>query len=72
MAESQLPLPCCPWTPTPWHDLCPPPEASSPTPAITRTPTSAPMIQPRTVRNLVNSARSACLKPFLPGAAGER
>ena len=55
-----------------WQVLWPPAEASSPTPAIARTPTSAPMIQPRTVRNLVSSACSACLKPFLPGAAGER
>ncbi len=71
LAAAPVPCPLAPAL-TAWQELWPPPEASSPTPAIARTATSAPMTQPRTVRNLVHSARSAWPKPSRPGLAGER
>ena len=42
------------------------PAANSPIPAVTRTATVMPMTQPRTVLNLVHSARRSCAKPSRP------
>ena len=49
-----------------WHELLVAPAANSPSPAVTRTATSVPMTQPRTVLNLVHSARRSWAKPSCP------
>ena len=46
-----------------WQLLLPPTEMSSPSPTVTSAATTIPMTQPRTVRNLVHSARSNCPNP---------
>ena len=42
------------------------PAANSPIPAVTKAATVMPMTQPRTVLNLVHSARRSCAKPSRP------
>ena len=49
-----------------WHELLVAPAANSPSPAVTRTATTVPMTQPRTVLNLVHSARRSWPKPSRP------
>src|ERR1017187_4541972 len=46
-----------------WHELLLAPAANSPSPTITSTATTVPMTQPRTVLNLVHSARRSGAKP---------
>ena len=40
-----------------WHEPLVPTAANSPSPSMTRTATTRPMTQPRTVLNLIHSAR---------------
>src|SRR5580704_7075181 len=49
-----------------WHELLLPAALNSPSPNMTRIATSRPMTQPRTVLNLVHSARTSCAKPSRP------